>query len=162
MLQQIIEEVKIKQKEIALLKKELHKKSEEAFLAGAKEIFKSFPELESVSWSQYTPYFNDGDTCRFSANTDYLSVNGEYADDNDTLNPTIITNYGTWNREKRKYEGRVEEPNPKFDKKLSEGVDAMSDFLGVFDNDFYYEQFGDHVKVTITSQGVDTEDYEHD
>ena len=33
MLQQIIEEVKSKQKEIALLKKELHKKSEEAFLA---------------------------------------------------------------------------------------------------------------------------------
>ena len=162
MIKDIIKEVKEKQSEIAQLKAELHKKSEEVFFKGAKQIFESHPKLESISWTQYTPYFADGDTCVFSAQTDYLQVNGEYADENDTLSPTIVKVYGTWNRQKQVYEGRIEEPNPNFDKELSDGVDAISEFLGVFDDDFYKSQFGDHVRVTITANGVDTEDYDHE
>ena len=162
MVEEIIKEVKEKQSEIAILKKELQKKSEEAFFKGAKQIFEAHPRLESVSWTQYTPYFNDGDATVFSAQTDYLKVNGEYADEDDTLNPKIVKVQGTWNREKRIYEGRVEVDNPNFDKELSDGVDAISQFLNVFDDDFYKSQFGDHVRVTITANGVDTEDYEHD
>ena len=162
MIETIIKEVKEKQSEIAILKKELHKKSEAAFFEGAKQVIDSCPDLESVSWNQYTPYFNDGDTCVFSANTDYLRVNGEYAEDDDSLNPTIVEVYGTWNRTKQIYEGRVEKPNPNYNKSLSEAVDKMTEFLGVFDDDFYKSQFGDHVTVTITANGVDTEDYDHD
>jgi len=162
MIEEIIKEVKDKQAEIANLKKELHKKSESAFFEGAKQIIDSCPELESISWNQYTPYFNDGDETIFSSNTNYLKVNGEYADENNTLNPVIIENYGTWNREKRVYEGRVEKPNPNYNKTLSDAVDQMSEFLGIFDDDFYKSQFGDHVTVTINSNGVDTEDYDHE
>lgn len=162
MIEEIIKEVKERQKEINELKKELHKKSEEAFFKGAKQIIDSCPELKSVSWNQYTPYFNDGDETIFSANTDYLQVNGDYAEDDDSLRPTIVVNHGTWNREKRVYEGRVEQPNPKYNKPLAEAVDKMTEFLGIFDDDFYKSQFGDHVTVTITSDGVDTEDYDHD
>ena len=162
MIETIIKEVKEKQKEINDLKKDLHKKSEEAFFMGAKQILDSCPELKSVSWNQYTPYFNDGDTCQFSSNTDYLKVNGEYAEEFNTLNPVIVENYGTWNREKRVYEGRVEKPNPNYNKTLSDAVDKMSEFLGIFDDDFYKSQFGDHVTVTITDNGVDSEDYDHE
>lgn len=160
MLEEIIKEVKEKQKEIAKLKKELLKKSEEAFLVGSKKILESCPELKSVSWTQYTPYFNDGDETIFSANTSYLTING---DENPRyLNPTIIQNHGTWDREKKVYVGRVEVPNPDYNKPLAEAVDKMSEFLGVFDNDFYKSQFGDHIQVTITENGVETEWYEHD
>lgn len=162
MIEEIIKEVKERQKEINELKKDLHKKSEEAFFKGAKQIIDSCPDLKSVSWNQYTPYFNDGDETIFSANTDYLKVNGDYVEDGDTLRPTIVVNRGTWNREKRIYEGRVENPNPNYNKNLSETVDKMTEFLGIFENDFYKTQFGDHTTVTITTNGVDTEDYEHD
>ena len=162
MIEEIIKEVKEKQSEIAKLKQELHKKSEAAFFEGAKQIIDSCPDLESVSWNQYTPYFNDGDVCQFSANTDYLRVNGEYADEDDSLRSTIVVTNGTWNRDKRVYEGRVEKPNPKYNQSLAEAVDKMTEFLGIFDNDFFQTQFGDHVTVTITANGVDTEDYDHD
>lgn len=162
MIEEIIKEVKEKQSEIAKLKQELHKKSEKAFFEGAKQIIDSCPDLKSVSWSQYTPYFNDGDVCQFSANTNYLKVNGEHAEEDDTLRPNIVINYGTWNREKRIYEGRVEQPNPKYNKPLADAVDKMTEFLGIFDDDFYKTQFGDHITVTITDTGVDTEDYDHE
>ena len=35
-------------------------------------------------------------------------------------------------------------------------------FLNLFDDKFYQDQFGDHTMVTVTPNGVDTEDYEHD
>ena len=50
------------------LKNELVQQSYDIFTDLQKEIFTKYPELESFGWSQYTPYFNDGDTCIFSAN----------------------------------------------------------------------------------------------
>ena len=32
------------------------------------EFFKAFPEIKMIAWTQYTPYFNDGDTCEFGVN----------------------------------------------------------------------------------------------
>lgn len=32
-------------------------------------FFEKYPTLESFSWTQYTPYFNDGDTCQFSVHS---------------------------------------------------------------------------------------------
>jgi hypothetical protein len=162
MIEEIIKEVKEKQKEIAELKKELLKKSEEAFFTGSKKIMETCPDLKSVSWNQYTPHFNDGDVCEFSANTDYLTVNGNYVEDDDSLIERIVVKQGTWNRSTGFYEGRVEQPNPNFNKNLSDAVDRLSEFLSIFDNDFYKSQFGDHIKVTITPDGFDTEWYEHD
>jgi hypothetical protein len=162
-LDEIIQEVKSKQKEIQVLKKELQKKSQEAFFKGAKEIFNTCPDFKSISWTQYTPYFNDGDECKFSANIDYPEINEDVDGFNEkSLNPNLVVNQGNWNRNLRTYEGRVEKPNPDYNVSLSKAVDSMSKFLQVFDQDFYKEQFGDHVKVTITPEGVSTEEYEHE
>src|SRR5690349_518497 len=35
------------------------------FQSQTKELFDKFPKLESFSFTQYTDYFNDGDTCYF-------------------------------------------------------------------------------------------------
>lgn len=50
-------------------------------------MFAKYPELKTISWTQYTPYFNDGDPCTFRANTEYPDINDEdipYADKNRT------------------------------------------------------------------------------
>tara|TARA_R110000868_G_scaffold9099_1_gene46036 strand:+ start:1058 stop:1450 length:393 start_codon:yes stop_codon:yes gene_type:complete len=41
-------------------------------------LFQNSDELESISWTQYTPYFNDGDECTFRCNCGDLMINGEY------------------------------------------------------------------------------------
>ena len=57
-----------KQEEIRKMKQEMLEASNKIFTDLTKTIFEDHPKLESFGWSQYTPYFNDGETCTFSAN----------------------------------------------------------------------------------------------
>lgn len=155
-------ELKQKQAEIQKMKQEVLETSNKIFTECAKSIFDEHPKVKSFSWRQYTPYFNDGETCIFSADTDYINVNDESVDEAEWMSPTIITKYGTWNRELRKYEGREEELNPKFDPEMAKAVEEIREFLSHFENDFYLNQFGDHAEITITADGVSIDEYEHD
>lgn len=154
--------LKEKQEEIKKLKKEMIEASNKIFTELTKTIFEEHPKVKSFGWSQYTPYFNDGDTCTFSAHTDYIYINGDSADEADWMSETTITNYGTWNREKRVYEGRTEVPNLNYDPELVKANDEIREFLRNFDEDFFMSQFGDHAEITVTAEGVSVDEYEHD
>lgn len=56
---------------------------------GMREIFDRYPNVESIGWRQYTPYWNDGAPCVFRANVEDPFVNGEYIwdleDEDETL-----------------------------------------------------------------------------
>jgi hypothetical protein len=41
------------------------------------QFFKDFPEILSVYWTQYTPYFMDGDACEFGVNDVFFTIDGE-------------------------------------------------------------------------------------
>ncbi len=105
---------------------------------------------------------NDGDTCEFQANTDYIYVNGEYIEDCEWYDKNNIKDYGRWNSTLKIYEGRVEVENPDYDEDLARVADEIKLFLSHFEEDFFKEQFGDHNMVTVTKSGVDTDYYEHD
>jgi hypothetical protein len=154
--------LKQKNREIEKLKSESYEISRTLFDEWSKDFFERNEKVDSFSWNQYTPYFNDGDTCVFSANTDYIKVNGEYAEECEWMNENIVTNWGTYNRETRKYEGRVEVPNSSYDAELSKAVGEIQDFLCNFDNDFFMSRFGDHTEITVSREGIEVEDYEHD
>lgn len=154
--------LKEKQKEISDLKKQMITESNSIFTDLTKEFFDENPELKSFGWNQYTPYFNDGDTCEFSANTDYIYINGEHVDDCDWINEKTVTNWGKWNNTTKVYEGRVEIDNDKWNKSLSDITTEIKDFLGHFEDDFFISQFGDHSEITVTREGIDISDYEHD
>lgn len=64
-------------KEKAAIEKTLKKKVSQLFQQQAKELFDNHSELESFMWSQYTPYFNDGEECKFYAYRDSIGINGE-------------------------------------------------------------------------------------
>ena len=151
-----------KQEEIKKLKKEMLDASNKIFTDLTKTIFEDHPKVKSFGWNQYTPYFNDGDTCYFSVNTDYIQINGEPVDESEWISETKITNYGTWNREKREYEGRTEVPNLDYDPELVAASDEIREFLRNFDEDFFMSQFGDHAEITVTEDGVSVDEYEHD
>ena len=161
-IEEKIKSLKEKNSEISRLKNEAYSISREVFEGWCKDVFDKNPRLESFSWNQYTPYFNDGDTCVFSANTDYLKINGEYADDSDWISENTVTSWGTYNRETKKYEGRVEVPNESYDAELDKVTQEIKDFLCLFDDDFYIRKFGDHSEITVTKEGIEVEEYEHD
>lgn len=111
--------------------------AQDAFKEQCALLFEEMPDLKSFSWSQYTPYFNDGDECVFSAHIDYPDINGEeYCEE--------------------KY-CKTEEA-----KAIAKMGDKVVDFLRNFGDEDYKDVFGDHVKVTVTREGMTVEGYEHD
>ena len=44
------------------------------------EVFNSCPSLNTISWTQYTPYFNDGDPCIFNIQNEVSFSKDEWID----------------------------------------------------------------------------------
>jgi hypothetical protein len=61
-------------KKIAEAKKTMEETAKGLFVEMSAELFDANPTLVSFGWNQYTPYWNDGDTCTFSCNGDYPTV----------------------------------------------------------------------------------------
>lgn len=81
----VLEQLKEQLKEHKRLGVILQEKGQSIFEEAAKEIFKKYPNLDSFSWTQYTPHFNDGDACNFSVNeTLYLNEISQYDEDDES------------------------------------------------------------------------------
>lgn len=158
-----LENLKSLKKDLREKRNEVTRASGELFDDWCKDFFdKNSDIIESFTWNQYTPYFNDGDTCVFSPNIDYIKVNGEYTDEMKDIQKVNVLNWGTWNRDTRSYDNRVEVENVNYNERLDHLVTEIKDFLALFDDDFYLEKYGDHTEVTVTKDGIDIDEYDHD
>lgn len=61
---------------IQKLRDQYRAESQKAFEEALRDFFLSHPEINSIGWQQYAPYFNDGDVCSFSVHSDSCSING--------------------------------------------------------------------------------------
>lgn len=141
------EQIKTLREKAAAIKAELLVESKRLFEEETSKIFTEFPEITEFSWTQYTPYFNDGDTCVFRANTDDLEINGE------------LTEYDF---KEKIWCGKGEVPNPGYNPRLCAGYAAIKAILSQLDEDFFNATFRDHVKVTVTANGATADEYSHD
>ncbi len=153
------------------LKAKAAKEMNVAFGEASKEIFAKHPTLKAFSWSQYTDYFNDGDTCLFHVhndNVDLLNAEGDWENSEDfedgksydyfltgtdTRSPYIAgkTQYKQYNN------GNPPDP-------LQQAAEDITTFLKTFDEDDFMSIWGDHVKVAVNSDcTIETEEYiDHD
>jgi flagellin-like hook-associated protein FlgL len=134
-----LEELKKKKEEISKIKKEVEVIAKEAFFSGVKDLFKNHEDLAGIKWSQYTPYFNDGDSCEFGSHNHDANIILKSDDES-------LEEADCW------HERANDAP----------AVKAAVDFMVNFDDDDMYALFGDHVQVTVSEKGVEVEDYEHD
>src|SRR5271170_2963726 len=79
-------------KQQAAVAKEMANAAKAAFKEMSAGVFKANPALISFRWTQCTPYWNDGDTCTFSAAIEYPSVTFEATDGKTIKNDE---NYGS-------------------------------------------------------------------
>ncbi len=178
---EILAEIKANKDEMDVLRKQLSEKVHANFHKMAKKLFNEYPELTSFGWTQYTPYFNDGEACQFNSHhTDpfingfdsYSSSHGDvwgYFDNGqDGDEPINIygEDYKYYNR-KRIYGdlpggGRGEIDNPNYNPRFGEIDEAVKSFLNVFDESDYEDLFGDHVSVIVTADWIETQEIEHD
>jgi hypothetical protein len=122
---------------------EMREAAKSYFKETVNALFEANPVLESFSWTQYTPYFCDGDPCYFGVNCDLYELNGEEDPD-----------YSDYDRTARK-------SKPKDDPLSKAGFAAMKLISSIEERDME-AMFGDHVKVTVTKEGITTEAYDHD
>lgn len=171
---EILENIKIKLAEIAKKKEELTEELRKDFAPMLLPFFKkSNGSIKSISWQQYTPYFNDGEECTFSVNLDLdyaFKVNGESLDESDFFTVStyglhrLSCNDGSYEDWIGKY------PEDKIDQvKNADQIILYNILLEIVSliesipDEFLKELFGDHVEVTVKNDGtIETEEYEHD
>ena len=68
----------------AALDKKIKAEGEKAVKSFFKEYFEKRPDVYGVRWTQYTPYFNDGDPCVFSMGAvSVFPTQADFEDDDD-------------------------------------------------------------------------------
>lgn len=133
-------------------------------------FFKENPEVRAIRWTQYTPYFNDGDECIFGVNQPTFFVGLEKDIDYDELEELeeVVFKPGDWIYEKAKTETndswylQTIEKYEKQRKGLGESCKSLARLLE--ENGEVMEQvFGNHVEITVVP-GKDpiVEDYDHE
>jgi len=129
------------------------------------------PTIVEFGWRQYTPYFNDGEPCTFSAHGTWVRTNADAdADaDEDELEMwghrslgKVTTEWADVDPETRRrgvvsetYEGP---DRARFDrcKALEKAVEG-----GHFEH-VLLDAFGDHANITVRRDGIEVEFYDHD
>ena len=155
-----------------------------------KLFFEECPKIQAVVWSQYTPYFNDGDECVFSINDPCFVT--ENFDSNDLQNPYEYEDsdeYGTldipsyvanWDEAIARDRAELAKPTASewvkgyYPKAIAKIEQQQKDFPGydvkikafaslLHDNeDMLREVYGDHAAVYLTPSEVIVEEYAHD
>lgn len=139
--------------------------------------------IDSFGWTQYTPYFNDGEPCVFSVGDVWFrtldDVKGksgdgddeDYDDEDDytfgigySAHPSLGKQDWEWDNardwdNRRKVYGPYEgnhQATYMACAALSDAVDS-----GAFE-DVLLEAFGDHARVTVKASGITVDSYSHD
>jgi hypothetical protein len=133
-----------------------------------------------VRWTQYTPYFNDGDPCEFGVNADFeLGWPGGVEDSLWEIGYRLkeFTPYQYWGRSEVEAERMNAEYKQQHDASRDQAVNAgitaelieavkeackpASDFLNA-NEELLKTAFGDHASITVTPEGIDVDEYQHD
>lgn len=139
------------------IKAQAQKEGKALISKAAKALFTKYPELQAIYWTQYTPYFMDGDECVFGIN-DINGYAGELPknDDGDTMDFDEL-----FNEEHHNLGSVYPKDNTYTHQAL---VDAFDNFVSEIYSagEVMQDALGDHCSVLITRDGITIEEYEHD
>ena len=149
----VIEVEKLSAEYAEMLKKfqdEMRKKAEVAMKHFFKEYFDANPKVNAVYWTQYTPYFNDGDTCEFSVHEINMAYGFE-ADkfDSDEIGGGYVSIYPEGTKDLG-WENETKILKP------------VTNLIRAIGEDTMEKMFGDHALVIVTRDGVEVREYDHD
>lgn len=151
---EILDQIKLKIDGIKKQKEELTAALRKDFAPLFSDLFSKSKIVKSFGWNQYTPYFNDGEECVFGVNADYIYINGRYEEDFNGEDDFFNETHG-W--------GQNKVGNPFYIKEEAEVFQQIKEILKSIPDEFYRNLFGDHVTVTVKSDGtIETEEYDHD
>lgn len=144
---------------------DMMKKVQETLKDKMRGIFKAFfeahPEVKTIHWTQYAPYFNDGDECVFGVHEPHFTRT-EHTELEDREHAwgecdDGIVETRVWDEEKRRYVAVDVDPS------LIKDMETMSRILQSDANEAVMQaMFGNHVWVKAHRDGFEVADYDHD
>lgn len=164
--------------------RKLKEEGEAAVKDAFKDVFDKFPEIRSIMWTQYTPYFNDGDQCYFSVREFDVNV-GTDEDIQKQIEKTKVAvkaaaDAGDY-RKAQSLSSRADELTDKLNDKSEyqygeslytlkrsnnprevEAAEAIRLLQKELPDDVMEAVFGDHCRIKATREGFDVEEYSHD
>lgn len=134
-LKSVVDEFDRRMKE---LKTNMMKEFEGTIKGVFMEVFEIHPEIERISWCQFTPYFNDGDPCVFDIHDIHFLTKDDPKDMKDE-------HLYDWHYDIKRFPAL---------KSLNNLLHSSEEMLLML--------FGDHCQITVTRDGIDVEEFEHD
>jgi hypothetical protein len=145
---------------------------EEDFKGWFLEYFKLYPFITSIKWTQYTPYFNDGDPCVFCIHEPELELSAAFV----AANPGLeLVGSGYSKKTQDELDDYPDEEEVKsltldtyeFTKEQGKAYpdmrEAVSSITDLFEaEDILLHVFGDHAEIVVTPEKIVCEEYEHD
>jgi hypothetical protein len=133
------------------------------------------PTIIEFGWTQYTPYFNDGDVCEFGVYGLWVRTTAEaegtvdeYGDEYDHYNLEVDYHpslgkvkwhwEGEWPDREYVVDGYEGPDQGRYDR--CEALDRAIQ-SGAYENALL-DAFGDHAMVTVKNDSIEVESYEHD
>jgi hypothetical protein len=112
-------------------------------------FFNQFPQVKTIYWQQYVPYFNDGDECVFTMN----DVNFSPADHKEIDSPHWGSEQD--DDEKADFSSWDKDTDPAF----RQGMQDFTAFLNGIE-DFLEERYGTNAFIKLHRDGDWSEEYE--
>ena len=146
--------------DVAAKRAELTKQLQGVVQAGLKDFMKNHPQIKWIGWTQFTPYFNDGEECVFRVGEICISLSDNppdsFYDDEEEENAWI--QISEWNFFRSSYiSDSVKNLPLELRKELVELERALHNA-----QDDLKAAFGDHVRVTINQEEILIDSYEHE
>lgn len=145
---------------------EMQAHGKQALKAAFTEFFEKHPEVESLFWYQYTPYFNDGDECVFGVHDIEMELSEDFCKQIGIEHRPVDfeESYveGASLYTLRDYSGGYSDP------KIRPGAEALYEDLKALKDasqeleDLFKAAFGDHALVVADRNGFRVDHYEHD
>lgn len=178
----LLDRMSLAQKELGAAKRKAIKQGDKFFKEAVKSIFKQFPKLNSFSWKEYTPHWNDGSECVFYAYFETLAVNEEdnpeslwelqslhellsNKDENKSRIESELAELGKsddWKVQQLKSQLRdIAERDPVDVAEKYKMKKTITDLLEGIPTETYQEIFGEGI-VTVRRDGVSVNECEHD
>ena len=137
---EILEKKREAERQIEAIREELNATGGKFLCEALAPLFAEYPEVKGFRWTQYTPYYCDGDACTFSSGHDYgdpvFEEDGELVDWEDAREH----DYDDWREAARKF-------REAFPELTDDDMEAL---------------FGDHARVTVFPDRVEVKEYSHD
>lgn len=170
-MKEIQDEIETVISEFEKTKKAYQEKLQKTFKSAFKIFWEENPKIRAVVWQQYTPYFNDGESCEFGRHDMFPMTKEGYKawkDDSGYAEEYVPyeIDYDSWRainyaKNKCKYVVASGENSDITAEECTKAANQIA-LIQTLPDEIFLEMFGDHCEVIAGRTGFTVEEYDHD